>query len=162
MGGGIPPQAPISYLVSYELFETLMYCDPPPSPQPHGYVWCGPSGIYRKLSRMRRGSFDEIVVLAKAAEEQTIHRKKAPYLTWIWHSFPSSPPLLLNRRKEEMYNILRHIEQKSVVRTVYTQPWNTYVQYTTRYWCLQRLWKDFFALLFLLHFFLLHSSFFAN
>ncbi len=29
--GGIPPQAPISYLVTYELFETLMYCVPPPS-----------------------------------------------------------------------------------------------------------------------------------
>ncbi len=28
--GGIPPQAPISYLVTYGLFETLMYCDPPP------------------------------------------------------------------------------------------------------------------------------------
>ncbi len=28
--GGGSPQAPISYLVTYELFETLMYCDPPP------------------------------------------------------------------------------------------------------------------------------------
>ena len=37
-GGGYPPQSPISYLVTYELFEALMYCDPPPSPQPHGQV----------------------------------------------------------------------------------------------------------------------------
>ncbi len=31
MGGNSPPQPPISYLVTYELFETLMYCVPPPS-----------------------------------------------------------------------------------------------------------------------------------
>ncbi len=29
-GGGVdPPQAPISFFVTYKLFETLMYCDPP-------------------------------------------------------------------------------------------------------------------------------------
>ncbi len=28
-GGGIPLQPPISYLVTYKLFETLMYCVPP-------------------------------------------------------------------------------------------------------------------------------------
>ncbi len=28
-GGRIPPQPPISYLVTHELFETLMYCVPP-------------------------------------------------------------------------------------------------------------------------------------
>ncbi len=34
--GGDPPQAPISYLVTNELFETLMYCDTPhPHPQAH-------------------------------------------------------------------------------------------------------------------------------
>ncbi len=30
MGGGIPPQEPISYLVTYKLFESVMYCVPPP------------------------------------------------------------------------------------------------------------------------------------
>ncbi len=40
--GESPPQAPISFLVTYELFKTLMHCDnppSPPSPQPHGDVW---------------------------------------------------------------------------------------------------------------------------
>ncbi len=38
-GGGIPPpQAPIFYLVKYELFGTVIYCVPPSSPQPHGHV----------------------------------------------------------------------------------------------------------------------------
>ncbi len=40
MGGGIspPPQAPISYLVTYELFETLMYCVPPPTTQTQAHL----------------------------------------------------------------------------------------------------------------------------
>ncbi len=34
MGGEFPPQPPISYLVTYELFETLMYCVPPQALKP--------------------------------------------------------------------------------------------------------------------------------
>ncbi len=38
--GGDPPQAPISYLVTYDLFETLMYCDPPQARNPtEMYDW---------------------------------------------------------------------------------------------------------------------------
>ena len=33
-GGRDPPKAPISCLVTYELFETLMYCDPPKPANP--------------------------------------------------------------------------------------------------------------------------------
>ncbi len=39
MGGEFPRQPPISYLVTYELFETLMYCVPPPSTKTHGHLW---------------------------------------------------------------------------------------------------------------------------
>ncbi len=38
-GGNSPPQPPISYLVTYELFETLMYCVPPPSTKTRGHLW---------------------------------------------------------------------------------------------------------------------------
>ena len=41
-GGDPPPQAPISYLVTYELFETLMYCDPTPHAR-------NPMGMYAPL-----------------------------------------------------------------------------------------------------------------
>ena len=37
-GGGIPPQPPISYLVTYKLFETLIYCVSPPSTQSHTHL----------------------------------------------------------------------------------------------------------------------------
>ncbi len=38
-GGNFPsPQAPISYLVTYELFETLMYCVPPPTTQTQAHL----------------------------------------------------------------------------------------------------------------------------
>ncbi len=37
-GNPLPPlKAPISYLVIYELLETLIYCVLPP--MPHGHVW---------------------------------------------------------------------------------------------------------------------------
>ena len=50
----------------------------------------------------RRGTFDENMVLAIAAEEQTLRaRKKAPYLTWIWHSSPSPPPLFSTEEKRK-------------------------------------------------------------
>ena len=37
-GGGIPPQEPISYLVTYKLFESLMYCVPPPTTQTQAHL----------------------------------------------------------------------------------------------------------------------------
>ncbi len=92
------------------------------------------------------GLLKKIVVLAIAAEEQTLRaRKKAPYLTWIWHSSPFPPPSFFSTEEKRNVQYLAAYWAKSVVRNVYTQPWNTYVQYTTRYWCLQRLWKDFFC-----------------
>ncbi len=33
------PQGPISYLVTNELFGTLMYCVPRPSTQTHAHLW---------------------------------------------------------------------------------------------------------------------------
>ncbi len=39
MGGEFPPQPPISYLVTFELFEHLMYCVPPPSTKTRGHLW---------------------------------------------------------------------------------------------------------------------------
>ncbi len=53
-GGGIggdfpPPQPPISYLVTYKLFETLMYCvSPPPRTQTRGHL-CAPPPHFSSL-----------------------------------------------------------------------------------------------------------------
>ncbi len=36
--GEFPPKTPISLLVTYKPFGTLIYCVPSPRPQPHGHV----------------------------------------------------------------------------------------------------------------------------
>ncbi len=54
--GGIPPQQPISYLVTYELFETLMYSTVPPKhSNPRSSMVGGKVGRWIGLNTARRG-----------------------------------------------------------------------------------------------------------
>ena len=64
-GGGSPPQAPISYLVMCELFETLMFCDPPPpKPEtPWGIYACKPNVTWRHPHERRQGARSRYEVL---------------------------------------------------------------------------------------------------
>ncbi len=52
--GGNSPQASISYLVMYELFETLMYCVPPPTTQTKAHLCPQAVVLVSSLPRSRK------------------------------------------------------------------------------------------------------------
>ncbi len=75
-GGGLPPQPPISYLVTYELFETLMYCVPPPNTKTRGHL-CLSLIIQQFPTSWTRIAF----------VQRPFNLKRHVHLATIWSSF---------------------------------------------------------------------------
>ncbi len=94
-GGGIPPQAPISFLVTYKPFSTLIYFVPSPRLQPHGHPNYIQRAYFVPLSRRRQSGTNHIpcavtaslsrfpVISLKSKKETLAQISSAPASSYI-------------------------------------------------------------------------------